>query len=570
MPQVVSGQTGYLGGETGGQGNGVGAVIFDAPSVNRANAGNMLFQALSSRAKQMNDAQIEKEKDLQTKSFAMLDGIDIDKQGVFEPDLPYFQEKTKELIDRRGQIYAKYGGDLTSKQALQDINALDGEKAKLKLEALQSASDKKVYSDAMGKFINNPSKYHPQLSTKGLDDFKSAKLGERGGVQTLHEAPPILMDIMDKHSKTIGDDTEITGTYTENGKVIQKSIKGKSPEKVNVAFQTLYQANPDARAVADAEFEKLPDAEKQNMEAIKAISGQTDVPTAQIWLGRVASNNYSTKNELMKGMGNNPYVTAQLAKDKMAYGQQLKNEDKESAIYKLISAYASGDAPEVSTEITRVTPQGQEKVLYAPASLKSGVFTVDVDGKPTNAENTFLGTITRNVTINGQPKKLIYKIDTKSLVEKGIIDKKDINAQNGVVNVTGGASGLQSKIIDKIDQFPVMNAADVIFIAKANGATDKAIEATNKNYGAYSGGGIVDVTKINKQVVPEKRNVGQAIPKVTKTTVEVKPKEATKKEVQKEKVVNGVKMPYNATPKYSKQTGKLMGYELPDGTKYKL
>ena len=92
-----------------------------------------------------------------------------------------------------------------------------------------------------------------------------------------------------------------------------------------------------------------------------------------------------------------------------------------------------------------------------------------------------ISTITRNVTINGQPKKLIYKIDTKSLVEKGIIDKKDINSQNGVVNVTGGASGLQSKIIDKIDQFPVMNAADVIFIAKANGATDKAIEATNKN-----------------------------------------------------------------------------------------
>lgn len=56
------------------------------------------------------------------------------------------------------------------------------------------------------------------------------------------------------------------------------------------------------------------------------------------------------------------------------------------------------------------------------------------------------------------------------------------------------------------------------------------------------------------------------MPKVTKTTVEVKPK----KEVQKKKIVNGVKMPFNATPKYSKQTGKLMGYELPDGTKFKL
>ena len=566
MPQVVSGQTGYLGGETGGQGNGVGAVIFDAPSVNRANAGNMLFQALSSRAKQMNDAQIDKEKDLQTKSFAMLDGIDIDKQGVFEPDLPYFQEKTQDLIKKRGEIYAKYGGDFTSKQALQDINALDGEKAKLKLEALQSANDKKMYADATSKFVNNPSKYQPDLSTKGLEAYKSAPLGARAGVQTLYEAPPILMDIMDKHSKTIGDDTEITGTYTENGKVVQKSIKGKSPEKVNVAFQTLYQTNPDARMLADAEFEKLPEAEKQNMEAIKAISGQNDVPTAQIWLGRVASNNYSTKNELMKGMGNNPYVTAQLAKDKMAYGQQLKNEDKESAIYKLTAAYASGDAPEVSSEIIRTTPQGQEKVFYAPASLKSGVFTVMADGKPTNVENTFLGTISRNVNINGQPTKIVYKIDTKTLVEKGIISIDDVNAQNGVVNVTGGASSLQSKIIDNLDKFPVMNAGDAMFIAKANGASDKAIEATNRNYGAYSGGGMVDVTKINKQIVPEKRNVGQAVPKVTKTTVEVKPK----KEVQKEKIVNGVKMPFNATPKYSKQTGKLMGYELPDGTKFKL
>ena len=70
-----------------------------------------------------------------------------------------------------------------------------------------------------------------------------------------------------------------------------------------------------------------------------------------------------------------------------------------------------------------------------------------------------------------------------------------------------------------------MNAGDAMFIAKANGASDKAIEATNKNYGAYAGGGIVDVTKINKQTAPEKRNVGQAVPKVTETKVEVKPKQ---------------------------------------------
>lgn len=554
MPQVVSGQTGYLGGETGGQGNGVGAVIFDAPSVNRANAGNMLFQALSSRAKQMNDAQIDKEKDLQTKSFAMLDGIDIDKQGVFEPDLPYFQEKTQDLIKKRGEIYAKYGGDITSKQALQDINALDGEKAKLKLEALQSANDKKMYADATSKFVNNPSKYQPDLSTKGLEGFKSAKLGERAGIQTLHEAPPLLMDIMDKHSKTIGDDTEVTKSYTDaNGKVIYESVKGKSPEKVNQAFQTLYQANADARAVADAEYAQLPESEKQNIEAIRAISGQMDVPPAQVWLGRVATNNYSTKNQSVKGMGNNPYVTAQLAKDKMAYGQQLKNEDNESAIYKTLAAYANGDAPEIATELTRVTPDGNEKVMYCPANFKAGVFSVGVKGQP--VINSFLGTVTRDVMINGKPKKITYKIDTKSLLNNGIITEADINAQTGIADMQTVASKIQSDILNKLSNFQPMNASDVIFLAKANGASDKAIEATNKKYGAYQGGGIVDISKINKETTPEKRNVGQAVPVVKQA-----PKVEVKKEVKQASVpLIKTKAQFQALPKgakYTKADGK--------------
>lgn len=551
MPQIVSPQTGNLAGGTDSSGNAMGAVIFDKPDNSGA---EMLFNALQNNAKRMDDQHLQNQKQGLARQLALSDGIDIDKTGVFEKDLQYFQDRTKGITDKIGAIYNKYGGDLTSKEALQDVNKVEGEKAQLKMEALLSKNDKEMYNKLTNDLASHPEKYHPEQSALGLSNYAKATLGNRASVQTLVERPPILMDIMDKHSKTIGDDTEITGTYTENGKLIHKSIKGKSPEKVNVAFQTLYQANPDARSVADLEFAKLPEYEKQNMEAIKAISGQVNVPTAQIWLGTVASNNYSTKNTTLKSLGNNMYEQDRLIRGRMGYGQQLKSEDKESAIYKLTSAYASGDAPDMATEITRFTPNGQEKIMYAPASLKSGVFTVDVDGKPTNVENAFLGTMTRDVTINGKPRKITYKIDTKTLVDKGIITKKDINAQTGVANITGNANELQSKIVAKLDEFPVMNASDAIFIAKANGASDKAIEATNKNYGAYSGGGIVDVTKINKQTTPEKRDIGQAIPKV---------------EVKKEQFIDGKKIPANATPKYSKTTGKLIGYELSNGEKFK-
>lgn len=570
MPQVVSGQTGYLGGETGGQGNGVGAVIFDAPSVNRANAGNMLFQALSSRAKQLDDAGIQKQKAIQAQSFGMLDGIDIDKQGVFEPDLPYFQEKTKELIDRRGQIYAKYGGDLTSKQALQDINALDGEKAKLKLEALQSASDKKVYSDAMGKFINNPSKYHPQLSTKGLDDFKSAKLGERGGVQTLHEAPPILMDIMDKHSKTIEDDTEVSESYTDkNGKVLVKTTKGKSPEKIDQAYQTLYQANPDVQTLVKERYAELPESEKTAMELVKALSGKTDVPVEQMWLGRVAVNNYSSKNKGVKSLGNNMYEQDRLMKGRMAYGQQLRNEAQESLFVETLSAYANGDSPDMSVEIMRETPNGLQKATYNPSNIYGGTFDIDASHK--GIKNTVLGTIVMPMKINGKDVKVIKKVDTKSLLKMGAINEDDLLSGDNMANLVS-SKDMQKVIMDNAMSLPDYTSSDVITLARINGVSDKAITATAKKWRANTGGGIFDVGKINQKTEATQRTVGELKPKITETKVEVKPKPTTqtKKEVQKEKVVNGVKMPYNATPKYSKQTGKLMGYELPDGTKYKL
>jgi len=567
MPQVVSGQTGYFGGETGGTGNGVGAVIFDAPSVNRANAGNLLFQALQNRANQMNQEQIEKEKAIQAKSFAMLDGIDIEKKGVFEPDLPYFQEKTKELIDRRGQIYAKYGGDLTSKQALQDINALDGEKAKLKLEAQLSANDKETYSDATKKLTNNPSRYIADKSTVGLEAYKTTKLGERAGVQTLHERPPSLLVMMDKHSKTIGDDEETSSPYTDaSGKVLYKTTKGKSPEKVNQSYQMLYQTDAEARAIADETYDQLPAEEKSAIETIRAISGMTDVPPAQIWLGNAGSKMYSTKSEKLKGMGNNMYSQDALIRGRMAYRQRLKDEANESSIYKTFVSYGQGESPDIAVNLKVPTVNGIEEATYNPADAKAGVFST---GDGITAPNTFYGTIVKNMTINGKNIKVVKKVDTKALLSAGIIKKDAV--ESGEVLGLIDAKDVQTKLMQNFTKLPDYTSSDAVFLAKANGATDKAITSTNKVYGAESKGGMLDIKKVNPRQEPITKEVGQLQPKTTHSAkVAEKPKAEAPKAQIKEKVVNGVKMPYNATPKYSKQTGKLIGYELPDGTKFKL
>ena len=58
----------------------------------------------------------------------------------------------------------------------------------------------------------------------------------------------------------------------------------------------------------------------------------------------------------------------------MAYGQQLKSEDKESAIYKLTSAYTSGMLPKYQQRLLELHRK-VKGILTAPASLKSSIYS---------------------------------------------------------------------------------------------------------------------------------------------------------------------------------------------------
>jgi hypothetical protein len=99
MAQIVSGQVGNLASPTSG--STVGAIIADRPSDTGA---QMLFQALQNNARLRSEQEAAKRKEQAAKELSAIDGINLDTKGVFDPDVPYFQEQTKGLVDEYGKI----------------------------------------------------------------------------------------------------------------------------------------------------------------------------------------------------------------------------------------------------------------------------------------------------------------------------------------------------------------------------------------------------------------------------------------------------------------------------------
>jgi len=522
MPQIVSPQTGNLAGGTDSSGNAMGAVIFDKPDNSGA---EMLFHALQNNAKRMDDKQIAQQKAIQERALAMTDGVDIDKTGVFEPDLPYFQEQTKGIVDEIGQLYGKYGGNLTSKEALQDLNVIEGKKARLKLEALQSAADKKFYTDSNNKLYSYPDRYHAEQSASALSNYTKAKLGSRAGVQTLVERPPVLMEEMDKHLKTVTPDKTISAIHKDQyGNDIADIEEVRTPKKVNEAFQTLYDSNPRAKQAADIEFANLPEQDKQNLIAIRSLTGKESTPIQKIWMGDLAEKNYAFKKSGIKGFGKDLATQDAYIRGRQRYGQDLKNEYNGSLEFEQNAAAANGDLSPQAVEITRFHNGGQETMMFDPKNKKNGFFAIK--GTQTSVPNTLLGTVVREVMIDGKPHKEVRAITTESLLNNGVITEDAISKQSGVVSLEGLDQTTKQLIFNNIDKYPKYQAIDAISTSRANGATDAAMFKTAKHYGATKEGGIIDVSKINPKKTEEKRDIGVTTPINTapKAKVEVKEK----------------------------------------------
>lgn len=497
MAQIVSGQSGYLGGDTGGTGSGVGAVIFDKPDDSGA---NMLFQSIQNNANYLRQAQAAKQKDNKEKQLAMLQGIDLDTKGVFEDDLPYFQEETKKIVNQYSDILNRYGGDLSSNAAMVDLNKLKGEQARLKLLAEQSAADKSFFTDVNKRLVDQPTKYDAEKSISNINNvWRKAKLGERAGGQTLVERTPILIEMMDKGMKDVLAYPDVTTTKImtdpNTGKTYTQETKGVSPERVRGSMGVIYQSNRDVQATASEQFKQLPDDEQQRYYAEKAMLGKDDVPVEQLFVEDLAEKKYVYNQERKKVSGDNLFTKDGLLRSRMILASGLKTQEQESAIYKMNVALARGEKTEGAVEVSVPTLNGVEKMEFNPVNQKGAPFSLSGMDKP--IQNMFIGTIVRDGVVDGKPVKFVYKVDTKSLLDNGIITSNAINKETGVLNMSGLDNALRAKIFQNIDKFPRYTEPDAISISKLNGATDKTIEATNKVYNAYTAGGLVDFSKIN-------------------------------------------------------------------------
>jgi len=267
MPQIVSPQTGNLAGGTDSSGNAMGAVIFDKPDTSGT---EMLFHALQNNAKRMDDQQIAKQKAINARSLGLLDKIDINKNGVFEPDLPYFQEKTQDLVTRRGDIYSRYGGDLTSKEAMKEVSDLEGEKVKLQQEAFISAADKERYVKENQLYLKDLGEYDPQLYDANNSEYlKHDNLGKRAGIQRLHESTPDLITYSQKVMKDIkpSKETEVGKGVLPNGRSYLEIKKDYTPEQFDAISNSIWDSERGKKSV-ERTYNNLPPLEKAKYELL--------------------------------------------------------------------------------------------------------------------------------------------------------------------------------------------------------------------------------------------------------------------------------------------------------------
>ena len=434
MAQIVSGQAGYLGGETGGTGNGVGAVIFDKPDNTGA---QMLFQALQNNARLRGEQEAAKRKEQVAKELSAIDGINLDTKGVFDPDVPYFQEQTKGLVDEYGKIMSDFNGDLTSLDAAKRLNQLEGRKAALKLEAEQSAEQKKLWAAAQKELLDNPSKYNQEkyneASKLWLDPTARNK---RVGVQLLHSATPDIMEAIREATKEVkpSKETSIGDTRLINGRYFQAIKKGYNPQDLENAADMMLSSPKLKPSVEDAYNRIAPEevsryqvlADKYNAQAAQNPD-MPQVSPMKLFARDQAKAYKSGEEETLREL-------AESGQDKLNRGIALKragydiqHEEDEYKYQQLVNTL-NGDLSKIGGVIPTMLPN----VNMPMSPLVKGYESNALDG-------TFMGTagveqpVFQNgiplMNDNGTPKKEVKNYKNVVLGVRYLPDGTDKNGQ---------------------------------------------------------------------------------------------------------------------------------------------
>lgn len=135
----------------------------------------------------------------------------------------------------------------------------------------------------------------------------------------------------------------------------------------------------------------------------------------------------------------------------------------------------------------------------------------------------------------------------------------------GIVGITGSGTKQEEKIYPlEFDYKGRTNAAELIGQFRKNG--DDFVSHLKKV--GMSESNIDNFIKLSQRTSSAKQaSAKQATEKEQTPVKKIESKLTAKPKV---KVVGGIEIPVDATPVYSKSTGKMLGYETPDGKKYKI
>ena len=228
------------------------------------------------------------------------------------------------------------------------------------------------------------------------------------------------------------------------------------------------------------------------------------------------------------------------------------------------------DAAIQSYERSIKSVRGEDESVKAIKASKSGVMTQKADAETKLKEleakqYNALKQESDKAHINMKSGKTFTLVNDEGKSVKGVtvsdvLFDKAKGLPIGIVGITGSGKNQEEKIYPlEFDYKGRTNAAELIGQFRKNG--DDFVSHLKKV--GMSEANIDNFIKLSQRTSSAK----QASAKEQTLVKKIESKLTAKPKV---KVVGGIEIPVDATPVYSKSTGKMLGYETPDGKKYKI
>lgn len=551
-----------------GGGGGIGAVIFDKPSIDPLEALNLTIQR-EQQAEQQKAANQERQLN---RTYQMLKDIDFDVSGVYDYDLPMFRERTEALNKKAGQVLQKYANkpELQGEFLNEWQRDIRGEYNDLKLLMEESKSDKETVAKALQLYAANPQKYDEGVDAAVAQinllpvggrtkDGLSRKQLAMGALKPSFNENKYIADWVSK----IDYDQEVEEKTGAGGSKKAYTTKFIPIERVYNNAQQLYGGNKYFKENVDGEFDALLNSQdpadkvlaQHYIDKAQEVSQSTglayspmDIYVAEKKVAPLIGQQASVKGLL----GRAPQPKSEAS----AQGKAKQMQDQANLMYRYWTDFSKGDANTINNLVTEnavvKNPDGSYSASFATEWQAPADFYVE-GGKTVRVDNN------KVLDLRLFPDGTMRVKTTASAIK------------NDIAKETKGD-------VVKNPEYMVVSPKYLQSIMNANGGKIYGgLPAYEKAKGEYE--------KVNRQVSDVRKEgrpiVGKLVTDKSGQTYipadvdnngkPITAKGAMKQKVDtpKTKVVEGFTMPENAIPKYGAKTGKLIGYELPDGTKFK-